>query len=137
VPARGWRYILQSVSSAYPADIVGLQMAEHGPDARVVTVTGEVDALTAPRLAAFLNAHLAVARVVVVNLDGVRFLASAGLRVLFEVNELATEQHRHLRLVCHSPTANRTLETTGLREHFTFADSVSDALNEGGQGRVR
>jgi anti-sigma B factor antagonist len=123
------RYTLGRMSSAYPADIVGLQMAEHGSDTRVVTVTGEVDALTAPRLAAFLHAHLAVARVVVVNLDGVQFLASAGLRVLFEVNELATEQNRHLLLVCNSPTANRTLETTGLREHFTFADSVPDALN--------
>jgi anti-sigma B factor antagonist len=114
------------VNSAYP-DIVGLQVAEQGPDARVVTVTGEVDALTAPQLAAFLTAQLALAQVV--NLDGVQFLASAGLRVLFEVNELATQQDRHLRLVCNSPTANLTLETAGLREHFTFADNVPDALN--------
>jgi anti-anti-sigma regulatory factor len=63
------------VNSAFPADIVDLQMAEHGPDARVVTVTGEVDALTAPQLARFLTMQLTVARLVVVNLDGVRFLA--------------------------------------------------------------
>jgi anti-anti-sigma factor len=124
-----WRHIIQGVNSAFPADIVDLQVAEHGPDARVVTVTGEVDALTAPQLAHFLTTQLTVARLVVVNLDGVRFLASAGLRVLFEVNELATQQDRHLRLVCHSPAANLTLETAGLREHFTFADTVPDALN--------
>jgi anti-sigma B factor antagonist len=105
-------------------------MAEHGPDARVVTVTGEVDSLTAPELDHFLTAQLAGARLLVVNLDGVRFLASTGLRVLLEVNELAAQQHRHLRLVCNSPTANLTLETTGLREHFTFADTVPDALND-------
>jgi anti-sigma B factor antagonist len=104
-------------------------MAEHGPDARVVTVTGEVDALTAPQLADFLTTQLAVARLVVVNLDGVRFLASTGLRVLLEVDEIATQQDRHLRFVCHSPTANLSLETTGLREHFTFADTVPEALN--------
>ncbi len=46
----GLRYILRSVNS-----LVDLQMAEHGPDARVVTVTGEVDALTAPQLADFLT----------------------------------------------------------------------------------
>ena len=63
--------------------MVDLQVTEHGPDARVVTVTGEVDALTAPELAAFLTAQLAVAQLVVVNLDGVRFLDSAGLSVLF------------------------------------------------------
>lgn len=104
-------------------------MAEHGPDARVVTVSGEVDALTAPQLADFLTTQLAVARLVVVNLDGVRFLASTGLRVLLEVDEIATQQDRHLRLVCNSPTANLSLETTGLREHFTFADTVPEALD--------
>jgi anti-sigma B factor antagonist len=109
--------------------MVGLQVAEHGPDARVVTVTGEVDALTAPELVAFLTAQLAVAQLVVVNLDGVRFLDSAGLSALFEVNELATQQDRDLRLVCHSRTANLALEVTGLREQLPFADNVPDALN--------
>jgi len=123
------RSIVQGVNSASPADILGLQVAGHGPDARVVTATGEVDAVTAPQLAAVLTAQLAIARLVVVNLDGVQFLGSAGLQVLFEANELATQQDRHLRLVCNSPTANLTLESTGLREHFTFASNVPDALN--------
>lgn len=35
-----------------------------------------IDALSAPELAAFLTAQLAVAPVVVVNLDGVRFVES-------------------------------------------------------------
>jgi anti-sigma B factor antagonist len=116
------------VNSAFPAEILDLQMVEHGADARVVTVVGEIDALTAPQLSHFLTDQLGAARLVVVNLDGVPFLASAGLRVLFEVNELATQQDRELRLVCNSPSANLTLETTGLREHFTFADTVPDAL---------
>ncbi len=128
MPVFDLRSIVQGVNSAYP-DIVGLQVAEHGPDARVVTVTGEVDALTAHQLAAILTAQLEVARLVVVNLDGVQFLASAGLRVLFEANELAARQDRHLRLVCNSSAATRTLDTAGLREHFTFADNVPDALN--------
>ncbi len=110
------------------SDILGLEVAEHGPDARVVTVVGEIDALAAPELAAFLTAQLVVAPVVVVNLDGVRFLASAGLTVLFEANELATQQGRDLRLVCHSRTANLALEATGLRKHLPFADNVPDAL---------
>jgi anti-anti-sigma factor len=99
-------------------------VVEHGADARVVTAVGEIDALTAPELAAFLIAQLVVAQVVVVNLDGVRFLSSAGLRALFEANEFATREDRDLRLVCNSQTANWALETTGLREHFTFTDKV-------------
>jgi anti-anti-sigma factor len=94
------------MSSDFPVPLAGLQIIDYGPDARVVTVTGEVDALTAPTLAACLSAQLAVAQVVVVDLDGLKFLASAGLRVLFEANELAIEQGRHLRLcaTAQSPT---------------------------------
>jgi anti-anti-sigma factor len=106
------------------SDILDLQVVEHGPATRVVTAVGEVDALTAPELAAFLTAQLIDAQVVVVNLDGVRFLSSAGLRALFEANEFAIREDRELRLVCHSQTANWALETTGLREHFTFTNNV-------------
>ena len=123
------RYIVRNMNSAFPADILNLQVAEHGTDARVVTVTGEVDALTAPRLADVLTAQLAVARIVVANLDGVQFMSSAGLRVLFEIDELATKQDRCLRLVSNSPTVALVLETSGLRDQFTVADNVPDALN--------
>ncbi len=82
----------------------------------------------APELGAFLTAQLVVAQVVVVNLDGVRFMGSAGLSVLFAANEVATREDRDLRLVCNSQTANLALEVTGLREQFIFADNVSDAL---------
>jgi anti-sigma B factor antagonist len=116
------------VDSEFSADIIGLQVAEHGPDARVVTVRGEVDTLTAPQLARLLNEQLSAARIVVVDLDGVEFLGSAGLSALFEANELASLQHRVLRLVCHSRIANRALEATELRSRFTFADTVPDAL---------
>ncbi len=116
------------VENDFPADIIGLRVAEHGPDARVVTVTGEVDTLTAPKLASLLSEQLSAARVVVVDLDGVEFLGSAGLSVLFEANELATRERRALRLVCHSRIANRAMEATELRDQFTFADTVPDAL---------
>ncbi|MGH3902086.1 MAG: STAS domain-containing protein [Pseudonocardiaceae bacterium] len=112
------------------ADIMGLHLAQHGPDARVVTVVGEIDALTAPELASFLSVQLDAARLVVVDLDGVQFLGSAGLSVLFEANELAIRENRALRLVCNSRIANRALEATELKEHFTFADNVPHALQD-------
>lgn len=117
------------VSIDFPILLVGLQVSDHGPDARVVAVTGEVDALTAPMLAACLSAQLAVAQTTVVDLDGLKFLSSAGLRVLFEVNELAIERNRQLWFVCNCPVVNLALETTGLRNHLPFADDVIDALS--------
>lgn len=112
------------------ADILRMQVTEHPPDTRIVTVTGELDALTAPAVAAVLTDTLAVAQVVVVNLDGVQYLASAGLRVLIEAKYHAAEKGSDLQLVCHSPSANRVLDGSGLREHFNFADSVPIALGQ-------
>jgi anti-sigma B factor antagonist len=94
-----------------------------------VTVVGEVDTLTAPELATVLTAQLIAARQVVVDLDGVEFFGSAGLSVLFEANEFATEKDRDLRLVCHSRLVNRALEMTGLWQQFTFAENVRDAAS--------
>lgn len=106
------------------SDILDLQVIEYGRYTRVVTVVGEIDALTAPELVTFLTAQLIEAPLVVVDLDGVRFLSSAGLRALFNANEFALREDRELWLVCHSQTVNWALETTGLREYFTFTDTV-------------
>jgi anti-sigma B factor antagonist len=117
-----------SIAGPLSSDLLSLEVAEHEPDARVVTVVGQIDALTAPELATFLTAQVVAAQAVVVNLDGVQFMGSAGLSVLFEANELAGREDRDLWLVCNSQTANWALEATGLRKHFTFADSVADAV---------
>lgn len=84
------------------SDILDLQVIDYGSGTRVVSVVGEVDALVAPELASFLTAQLIIATVVVVDLDGVRFLSSAGLRALFEANEFAVRECRDL-LWCVTP----------------------------------
>lgn len=111
------------------SSIMGLRVSEHGPDARVVTVVGELDTVTAPELAAVLSDQLTAVRLVV-DLDGVQFVSSAGLTVLFEAHELATRKDRVLRLVCQSPIVHRALAVTGLDQHFSFADTVSQALQD-------
>jgi anti-sigma B factor antagonist len=116
-----------NTSSDAAADI-GLRVAEHRPEARVVTLVGDIDTPTALELANTFHKQLTVARVVVVDLDGVSFLGTAALATLFEANELAIRQHRALRLVCNSPIANRALAAAGLREYFIFADTVPSAL---------
>ena len=128
---------LRRVSSGFSVEIMGLRVTDPGPDACVVTVTGEIDVVTAPELADCLTTQLAGSQVVVVDLDGVRFLGSAGVAVLFEANELATRQGRDLQLVSHSRTANLALEVTGLGTCFTFADTVPDALSRSSEGPYR
>lgn len=111
------------------SDVLDLQVTEHGPHARVVTVGGEIDALTAPELGALLTAQLAAASLVVVDLERVRFLGSAGLSVLLAANELATRENRYLWLVFpRRGMTNRALEETGLDERFNVAETVTAAL---------
>lgn len=110
------------------SDVLDLQVTEHGPHVRVVTVGGEIDALTAPELGALLTAQLAAASLVV-DLERVRFLGSAGLSVLLAANELATRENRYLWLVVpRRGMANRALEATGLDERFNVAETVAAAL---------
>ena len=111
------------------SNILDLQVAEHGGDARVITVGGEINARTAPELAALVTAQVAAVPLVVVDLQRVRFMGFAGLSVLVEANELATREGRRLRLVCHSEMVNRALDVAGLREQFSLSDTVSAALN--------
>ncbi|HET9118193.1 MAG TPA: anti-sigma factor antagonist [Pseudonocardiaceae bacterium] len=120
-----------TLSNAGPlsSDILSLEVTEYPSGARVITVLGEIDGLTAPELNAFLTEQLIAGRVVVVNLDGVRFMGSAGLAVLFEAHQLALREGLDLRLVCNSQTVDWALDATGLREHFTIADTVQDALS--------
>ena len=118
------------MDSVVAADILGVQVTEHGPETRIVTVTGELDALTTPVLATVLTETLVAARVVVVDLDSVQYLASVGLWVLIEAKYLAAEHGSDLQLVCHSASVNLVFDGSGLREHFTFADSVALALGQ-------
>ena len=120
-----------TLGSAGPlsSEILDLQVTENGLHARVVTVAGEIDALTAPNLGALLTAQLAAASLVVVDLERVQFLGSAGLSVLFAANELATRDNRYLWLVFpHRGMVNRALEVTGLSEQFNVGETVAAAL---------
>src|SRR5436309_15352040 len=85
-----------NVDSVVPADILGVQVTEHGAETHIIAVTGELDALTAPVLATVLTEALVTARVVVVDLDGVQYLASVGLRVLIEAKYFAAEHDSEL-----------------------------------------
>jgi hypothetical protein len=75
-------------------------------------------------LVALVTAQLIETPVVVVNLDGARFLLSGSLRALAEANEFAAREDRALYLVRSTQTVNWALDATGLREHFTFTANV-------------
>lgn len=110
------------------SDVLDLQVVEYGPDARVVTVRGEIDTLTAAELAVFVIAQLTAAHLVILNLDGVEFVGCAGLSALVKASRFAAREGRRLRVVCNAGMINRAIDVTGLREQLSFTDTVSTAL---------
>jgi anti-sigma B factor antagonist len=66
---------------------------------------------------------------VVVDLDGVTFLASCGLNELLAADEQARERGAALRIVATRREVLRPLEITGLMELLDVRGSVEDALS--------
>jgi anti-sigma B factor antagonist len=94
----------------------------------VVRVTGEVDAMTAPRLAAAVTAAFDGDRPVVVDLTGVTFLDSAGLAALVQVTERGERRGEPLRIVVdHTRPVLRPIQLTGLDDRLALYESVEDA----------
>ena len=93
----------------------------------VLRASGEIDSTTAP----LLNTHLtelldAEVRELVVDLQGVSFLDSAGLCVLATVHRRAARQDARMRVLASSRAVIRPLQITGLWD-LLRAEQVSEA----------
>lgn len=99
----------------------------------VVELHGEIDVATARRLALHLDAATAGDRPrVVVDLRGVRFIDSAGLRPICRAWCRARDRGGEVTLVCTDPRVLRTLRLAGL----TPTMSVSAARGAVRLGRL-
>ena len=108
-------------------EVVRFTVVDHGA-ARVLTVAGEIDTLTAPALRTHLDEHLGEVDLLVLDLSEVTFLGSAGLAVLVTAKDEADRLRRRFRLVPGSRIVVRALEATGLLTLFDLADTASEAL---------
>ena len=100
-----------------PAQLVVSHLATGS--AHRITVSGEVDYLTAPRLArAFDALPVGEGTSVDVDLADVPYCDSAGLAALVTALQRVTRAGGELRLVAISPRVRRTLVATGLAELF-------------------
>ncbi|MEV6320019.1 STAS domain-containing protein [Nocardia sp. NPDC051787] len=112
-----------SSESAHRALEVQVRSAD---DVVIVTVHGEIDMASAPRLQSALDEALRdTPPAVVVDMSNVGFLGSAGLSVLVAASEAAGSGR--LRVV-PSDAARRPIELTALDQLLTVFDSVEDAL---------
>jgi anti-anti-sigma factor len=93
----------------------------------IVTVGGEVDLETASQLGEHaLEALRDVSAHVVVDLAGVTFMDSTGLKVLLSIQRRAALAGGSFAVAGATRTVRRILALTGLDHTFTLYDSVDD-----------
>jgi anti-sigma B factor antagonist len=99
-------------------------------DVRLVEVFGELDLATAPRLCAALDAaRIDRVRRVVVDLTGVDFCDSTGLRALIGASTELRVSGGRLAIACLPGGAvARLFDIVGARESLRVCDSQAEAL---------
>lgn len=101
-------------------DMANRLQLNDGDDGEVV-LTGELDVATGPLLDARLES-CADADTVTIDLVGVTFIDSSGLRVLIEHHQRLQDGGGELRLVRVSEPVARLLEIAGLSHHLNVTD---------------
>ncbi|OZM78291.1 STAS domain-containing protein [Pseudonocardia sp. MH-G8] len=100
----------------------------------VVVVSGEVDLSTGSELLDALISEVDRHQgggPLIVDLDGVRFLSSAGLSALAQADRAAREREVDLRVVSSSRVTLRPLQITGLTGRLAVFADRADAMAYG------
>lgn len=98
-------------------------------DVVLAHVSGEVDLLSAPELRRWVKDNVSPSDGLVLDLDGIGFLGSAGLSVLAELSEEAAEDKLTWAIVATKRVVLRPLEATGLASQMPLYGSVAGAVN--------
>ena len=99
----------------------------HVPGAVVVTVTGELDILTAPRLSTRLDEVIRrESGDVVIDLTTAGFIDSLGLHMLLNVQRRLSHRSRSLTVVCGDGPVRYAIELARLDEALGLVPSVAE-----------
>ena len=98
-------------------------------NATVLTITGRMDAVTAPEYEKTLNELLAAGETAfVVDFQGLEYISSAGLRALLATAKLLKTKNGQIRLANVLGTVREVFDISGFGSIFQIQDSVSAAL---------
>ncbi len=93
----------------------------------IVSIDGEIDGRTAPQLEGGFASWPGRDRVVL-DLSGVSYLSSAGLRALLLIHRRVAGENGRLVLVGVAPTVADTMKVTGFLRYFALFETRGDAL---------
>jgi len=98
-------------------------------DRTVISMEGELDMANAPALqSAIESEELAAAVIVVLDLQGLTFLDSTGLRVILAARELCWRRGQEFAVTPGSPQVQRLLSVTGVGEHLRTIATAGELL---------
>jgi anti-sigma B factor antagonist len=95
----------------------------------VITLTGSIDAMTAPKITEFIQGHVGKGNIkLVADLSGVDYTSSAGLRVLLGAIKDTRAQSGDLRLSNVQPDVLKVLNLSGFTNILKMFDNTEAAV---------
>ena len=95
----------------------------------VVAIAGSLDALTAPQLTDYLTKEMGAGHnQLVVDLAGLEYTSSAGLRVMLNAVKEARQHDGDLRVAAVRPTVSKVFEMSGFTSILKFFPDVDAAV---------
>ena len=89
-----------------------------------IAVAGRVDSSTAPEMETALKKLVEANKIrIVLDLKGVEYMSSAGLRAMVSTLKAVKRVNGDLRLACPSPRVEEVLRLAGLTSIFSIFDS--------------
>lgn len=101
---------------------------EHQGDIAVVTVSGRIDSVTAATLDADLGKIVHDHKKVVLDIKGVEYMSSAGVRAIMKALRTAQKSDGSVKLAGITKLVADVLETVGMLELLQSYPSVDEAV---------
>jgi anti-sigma B factor antagonist len=94
----------------------------------VVELAGDIDSNTAPQAQERILPLLQPAVKILLDMSGVEYMSSAGLRMLLSMYRQVSRQNGGIVLVGLAEGIKDTMSVTGFLNFFTIRDTVDDGL---------
>lgn len=106
-----------------------ISIDEHADSYSIVTVRGEVDLHTAPKVQYAIERGSEGVKAVVVDVGGVAFMDSTALSTLMRAKESLEKKGASLRLTAPSRAVERIFAVTGFGDYFDIYPSREAAVS--------
>ena len=104
-------------------------LSDEKENAFIVTANGRIDSETAPAFDAELTRAIGINSNLVIDLNGVNYMSSAGLRAIVKASQAAEKVGGAVRLVSVPQEIVSVMYTVGLNQKISTFASVDEAMS--------